>query len=141
MAASVSQDVQFKFGTFAVPGTPTDRSTYFSSVTFPRAADEVDVTAYGNDGNRSFLPGLKGAEFNSEGFYDATIGAHIDAIYDGQTVVDFEYGPLGDANGMPKYEGTMFCKAFEPGRAVGEANGFTATWRITGAVTLGTYSA
>lgn len=140
MAASVSQDVQFKFGTFAVPGTPTDRSTYFDDVSFPRSADEVDTTAYGNNGNRTFLPGLKGAEFNSSGNYDGTIGAHIDAIFDGQTVVNFEYGPISDTTGLPKYTGTMFCKEFTIGAPVGEKNRFSATWRITSTVTLGTYS-
>jgi hypothetical protein len=141
MAANVSQDVQFKFGTVGVPGTPTDRSTYFSSVNFPRSANEVDVTAYGNNGDMVFLPGLKGAEFTTEGFYDGTIGGHIDAIFDGQTTVDFEYGPISDANGMPKYEGTMFCRDFSVGDPVGGANKFRATFRINSAVTLGSYSA
>lgn len=140
MAASVSQDVQFKFGTSGSPSSPTDRSTYFTSVNFPRSADEVDVTAYGNNGNRVFLPGLKGAEFSAEGLYDGTIGAHIDAIFDGQTTVNFEYGPITDSTGSPKYTGTAFVKTWEIGAPVGEANKFSVTFRINSAVTLGTYA-
>lgn len=140
MAAHVSQDVQFKFGTFASAGTPTDRSTYFTSVNFPRAADEVDVTAYGNAGNKVFLPGLKGAEFTAEGNYDGTIGSHIDLIFDGQTTVNFEYGPISDTTGDPKYTGTMFVRDFNIGDPVGGANKFRVTFRVNSAVTLSTYS-
>lgn len=141
MSASVAKDVKFKIGTHAVPGTVTDRSTYFKSINFPRAAEEKDVTAFGNNGNKTFLPGLKDATFSAEGWYDATIGAHLDAVYDFQDIVDFEYGPINGANGAPKYEGVMFVTNWEIGDDVGEGIPFTVTFRISDAVALGTYSA
>lgn len=140
MAASVAQLVQFKFGTSGSPSSNTDRSTYFDSITFPRESEEVETTAFGNAGNRTFLPGLKGATIQASGNYDGTIGAHIDAIFDGQTVVTFEYGPINGSNGSPKYTGSMFVSNFEIGAAVGEKIPFSMTCRITTAVTLGTYS-
>lgn len=141
MAASVAKSVQFKFGTHGTPGTPTDRSTYFDDVKFPRESAEVETTAFGNSGNRTFLPGLKGATFTGSGFYDGTIGAHIDAIYDGLDIVNFEYGPVDGENGSPKYTGTMFVTNFEIGAAVGEKIPFSVTFRVTSTVTLGTYGA
>jgi len=140
MAASIARDVKFKIGTTGTPGTPTDRSTYFNSVNFPRSAEEVDVTAFGNNGNKTFLPGLKDATFTATGWYDATIGAHLDAIYDNQDVVNFEHGPIDGESGSPKYTGTMFVTNWEISDDVGEGIPFTATFRITDAVTLGSYA-
>jgi len=139
MAASVAQLTQFKFGTHAAVSTNTDRSTYFSDVKFPRQAGDVDVTTFGNSGNKTFLPGLKDATFTASGNYDGTIGGHIDAIYDGQDVVTFEYGPVSSVTGQPKYTGSMFCTHFEVGAKVGEHIPFSVTFRITGTVTLATY--
>ena len=140
MAASVAQLVQMKLGTQGVPGTATDRSTYFDSVTFPREADEVETTAFGNAGNKTFIAGLKGATFSGSGNYDATIGAHLDAVYDAQTVIVFEYGPVSSVTGQPKYTGSCIITSFEIGAAVGEKIPFSVSLRITGAVTLGTYA-
>ncbi len=139
MAASVAQLTHFGFGTHAAVSTNTDRSTYFSDVKFPRQAGDVDVTTFGNNGNKSFIPGLKEATFTANGNYDGTIGAHLDAIYDGQDTVTFEYGPVSTVTGQPKYTGSMIVTAFEIGAKVGDKIPFTVTFRITGAVTLATY--
>jgi hypothetical protein len=139
MSASVAQLTHFGFGTHASPSSNTDRSTYFHDLKFPRQAAEVDVTTFGNNGNKSFLPGLKEATFPASGNYDSTIGAHLDAIFDGQDTVTFEYGPISTATGMPKYTGSMICTKFEIGAAVGEKIPFTCEFRITGAVTLAAY--
>lgn len=140
MAASVVQDVQFKFGTNGAPSTPTDRSTYFDNVTFPRESEEVESTSFGNSGDRTFLAGLKGATFSASGFYDATIGAHVDAVYDARDEIAFEYGPIDGESGSPKYTGNCIITGWEIGGGVGEKNPLSITFRITGAVTLGTYS-
>lgn len=140
MAASVAALVQFKFGTYASPSSNTDRSTYFDDIKFPREADEVETTAFGNSGNKTFLPGLKGATFSASGNYDGTIGSHIDSVFDNRTTVTFEYGPVDGVSGSPKYTGSMIITNFEIGAKVGEKIPFSLTCRITGGVTLGTYS-
>ena len=139
MSASVAALVQFKLGTHASPSSVTDRSTFFDDVKFPREADEVETTAFGNAGNKTFLPGLKGATFQASGNYDATIGAHIDAVYDGRDIINFEYGPVDGAGGSPKYTGQVIITNFEIGAKVGEKIPFSLTCRITGGVTLASY--
>lgn len=136
MAATVAQDTYFAFGSNGSTATEVDRSEYFDEISMPREMDEVDTTAFGNSGNRSFLPGLKEATFTASGNWDTTIDAHLEGIFDNQDTVEFEYCPIANTSGNVKYTGSFFLTSYEAGSAsVGEKSRFSITARITTAVT------
>ena len=139
MAATIADDTYFAFGSNGTPTTEVDRSTSFNNLSMPREMAEVDVTAFGNSGNTTFIAGAKGGTISGDGFWDATINTHITGIFDGQDVVEWEYGPLGNTGGNPKFSGSAFVTSYEVTNPVNEANAFTITFRITTAVTTGTF--
>jgi hypothetical protein len=140
MAASVAQSTSFSFGSNGSVSTEVNRSTYFDNISMPRELEEVETTTFGNDGNRTFLPGLKGATFSGSGNWDATLDAHLAGIFNAGDVVEFEYGPTGNTNGMVKYTGSFFLTSYDINPSVGEKIPFSIAGRIAGAVTRGVFS-
>lgn len=140
MAAAVANSSYLAFGSNGSTDTEVDRSTYFENFNFPREMEEVETTTFGNSGNRTFIAGLKGATISGDGNWDATIDGHLAPIFDGQDEVEFEYGPAGNGSGAVKYSGSMFLTSYEISPAVGEKIPFSASFRISTAVTRGTFS-
>ena len=135
----VAKNTHFGLGTTGAPTTETDISTYIDNISFPRETEEVETTAFKNSGNRTFLPGLKGATISVSGNWEPTIDTHLEGILDGQDSVNFEFGPKGSTSGYPLYSGTCFVTNYTVDANVGEKNTFSLELRVDSAVTLGTF--
>lgn len=118
-------------------------STSAAKVTLTQNADEVDTTAFGGDGWRTSIGGLKSGSISIDWHQDYTAGA-LDATFNpllGGTV-SFEIRPASTASAgtsNPKYTGTMLVTEYSPvDSAVGDLATFSTTWPTVGAVTRGT---
>lgn len=132
---AVAKDTYIALGTNGAPGTPTNRLTKFDDLKMPRQLDAVEITTFGNNGNRTYDPGLKGATFSGSGIWDATIDAHLEAIYNAADVVAFEYCPIANTSGNVKYAGSCFVTKYEIGAKVGDKIPFSFEAQITSGIT------
>lgn len=133
--ASVAKLTYIAFGSNGSVSTKVDRSTNFDTIQMPREMEEVETTTFGNNGNRTYLPGLKGATFTASGNWDTTIDGHLHGIVDGQDVVDFSYCPVANSTGNVIYTGSFFITSYDINPSVGEKIQFSFTGRITSGVT------
>lgn len=131
MAFSHGSKAVAKFGTSAVPATPTDISAYLTSASAPRSADTHDVTTFG-DTSKDYIPGLLDGTISIEGKFDPTVDAHLAGILALQ--VAFEYHPQGVVTGTPKYTGNCICTSYEPDTPVDSEATFSAEFQVTGNV-------
>ena len=119
--------------------TLVDISTYLDSAKMNRNVAMLDVSTLG-DQNQDFIPGLKGGVFPLTGKFDATADALFDADLAKTTSRSFEYGPKGSTSGLVKYTGECWVEGYDVDTAVGSEGKFTASLRITGAVTRTTWA-
>lgn len=120
-------------------GTLTDLSVYIDSIDFPQEVDEVETTTFGSN-SKTYIVGLESSQINLGGPFDPTLDAHMTAVIDTHqtSTRSFEYGPQGDGTGR-KYTGECYITSYHPDSKVGDAARWTATLRVTGDVTRGTY--
>ena len=119
-------------------GTLTDISTYLTSAQLSRSAPEIDVTTF-QDTARSYIPDFDGAELSIEGNAHATVMAQLHAILGQSATVSFQYGPEGSATGKRKMTGEATLLDIQDSGQIGQANQFTARFRVVGGITFGTY--
>lgn len=121
-------------------GTLRDITNQVTQSSLNRNAQEIDVTAYA-DTSREYILDFPDAMFNFEGNAAATVMGYLHGILGQDATVSVEYGPEGSGTGKRKFtfEGRL-TQLNESGQAVGSQNKFTAAVRVTGAITLGTYS-
>src|SRR3990167_6917053 len=100
--------------------TLVDISTYLDSAKMNRNVAMLDVSTLG-DQNQDFIPGLKGGVFPLTGKFDET----ADALFDAD---------------LSKYTGECWVEGYDVDSAVGSEGKFTASLRITGAVTRTTWA-
>lgn len=120
-------------------------SSNLTSVSFARQNDTHDSTTYGQTGH-TFIAGLTNGTINLEGFWDDTASTGTATVLDsllalGATTVGFEYGPEGSGSGAVKYSGECILQSLDYSSPVADLVTFSATLQISGAVTVGTYSA
>lgn len=121
-------------------GTLTDISNQVRTSSLQNSAQEIDVTAY-QDTARQYISDFPDGTFNIEGNAAATVMAHLYGIHGQAATVSVEYGPEGGASGKRKYTFEAVQTSLnDSGAATGQANQFTASYRIAGAVTVGTYA-
>ncbi len=121
-------------------GTLTDISTHVKNVNFSRDAELLDVTAFqAAGGDKEFLVGFKDNKFDIEGNANATVATHLNGIAGQEATVSFQYGPEGTTSGNRKYTGEAVMVSYRETTPATGVNGFTASFQITGAVTVGTY--
>lgn len=106
-----------------------DISAYVDNVSMPRALDTAEVTALG-DTDKAYIGGLKGATITLSGPWDATLDGYVNTAMS-TTAVTWAYSP--DA-GTTTYSGSCFVTAYNPSSSVSDADRWTATLQITGAV-------
>jgi hypothetical protein len=118
-------------------------SPYVKTVDFNRSQDANDTTTKGAEG-KTYRPGLTDGEIKITGLWDdaATSGSRtvLAALLDAETTTTFEWGPEGSTTGMVKDSGAAVLSQYDESSPVDDMVAFTATLKISGAVTSGTYA-
>lgn len=120
-------------------GSLTDISSYVSDVSLARSVDTAETTTFGAS-DKTYIVGLRDANFSVSGKWDATVDAHLNGILGQSSTVSFEYGPEGSTAGNTKFTGEAILTGFDRSSTVSDAATFSANFQVTGAVTRGTYS-
>lgn len=118
-------------------------SPYIKSISFSRSQDANDTTTKGAEG-KTYRPGLTDGEIRITGLWDdtATVGSQtvLATLLDIEITVGFEYGPEGNTTGMVKYSGECVVTQYDEESPVDDLVAFSATIKISGTVTIGTFS-
>lgn len=123
--------------------TPRNLTTYIETVEFPWDQDEAKTTTKGQRAD-TYVQGHTRAEFTINGLWDDTATSGPDVVLAGLIgdtgTCAFEYGPAGNGAGKVKYSGECFIKSYRQSSPLADVVKFTATFRVTGPVTRGTFS-
>lgn len=118
-------------------------TTYLTDVTLSYEQDEAQTTTKGQTWE-SYLQGHARATLELTGRYDSTVTTGPDVVLSGLVAdtgtCSFEFGPEGGTVGKVKYSGECFLTGYEIGSPLADIVGFTASLRVTGAVTRGTFA-
>lgn len=120
-------------------GSLTDISSYVSDVSLARSVDTAETTTFGAS-DKTYIVGLRDANFSVSGKWDATLDALLNGILGQSATVSFEYGPEGSSNGNTKLTGEAILTGFDRSSTVSDAATFSANFQVSGAVTRTTYS-
>lgn len=134
---SVAKLTVFKLGSAAAPSTLIDLSSTLEEVKAGFDVNVMDTTTFGGN-DKSFEGGLRETSVSLSGLWNPGVDGQMFALA-GAPFVNFEYGPLGNAVGNPKYTGSAVLSKYEPPAKVGEVIKFSAELKTTGPVTRGTY--
>lgn len=142
MAFQHGKDAAFKLDDSG--GTLRTLTSYVDNVTgLPGGRELSDVTAFGDAGTKS-IPGLQNVTFTVSGHFDptATTGpnAVINSLRTATATASFEYGPEGASNGDTKFSGECWLEEYTVDSTVREKVSFSATFRVDGTVSSGTFS-
>lgn len=131
MARSHGKEQYLKLGTTVVSGAMNQVDVNLSN-------GASDSTGFGVD-DEEVIAGLNGGTISASGFYETTDATAINGMQG--TIVAFEYGPEGSANGKPKASGNCLVTEVRTGGGLRDTLGRGISATITGAVTWGTFSA
>lgn len=112
-------------------------SSGFSEATLSRSLDTAEITTFG-DNDRTYLPGLRGAELSFSGNFSSTHAEVLDGIFGRNSTasMSFEYSPDGStATGRHLLKGEAFLTSLEYGASVDDKVTMSGTLQVTGAVT------
>lgn len=113
------------------------------SITLDRDVDMADSSTIGNE-SKTWIPGLDGAEISLAGKFDSIASTGPDVVLSGdfaaKVKVGFEYGPEGNGSGAVKYSGECFVSKYQVSTPLEGIVKFSATCKIDGAVTRGTFT-
>lgn len=119
-------------------------SPYLNSVDFNQSNDTHDNSTFGVTGH-TYQVGLTDGTITLKGFWDKTASTGSNTVLQsllgvGTTAtVGFEYGPEGNATGKLKKSGEAVLESYQESAPVADLVTFTATLKISGAVTQGTF--
>lgn len=118
-------------------------TTYVTDWTLSWEQDEAQTTTKGQTAE-TYLQGHTRATLELTGRYDSTVTTGPDVVLFsllGDTGTDtFEAGPEGGTTGKVKYTGECFLTGYEIGSPLAGIVGFTASFRVTGVITRGTFA-
>lgn len=118
-------------------------SPYLNNVEFAQENELADITTAGAEG-RTFRQGLTNGTINLTGLWDDTASTGSQTVLASlvglEVTTGFEWGPEGNAMGAVKYSGECVLESYTESSPVGDMVAFTATLRISGSVTVGTFS-
>lgn len=138
----MSNAVHGRLGDFRIDdsgGTLRDISNHVNSVNLNRDAPEIDVTTF-QDTARTYIADFDGATLTIEGNANATVMNYLNGILGLTTTSTFNWGPEGTGTGKRKMTGECVCTNLTDGAVPqGRQNNFTATFRVSGAITFTTY--
>lgn len=125
-------------------GTLRDISAHVTGVSgLPGSRALDDVTAAGDGGDKS-IPGLFSGQFTVSGWWDdtASTGSHtvLNGLRTTTATSSFEYGPEGSASGDIKLSGECWLESLTYDAEVRGAVPFSATFKVDGTLTTGTFS-
>ena len=113
------------------------------AIDLDRDIDMADTTTIGSE-SKTWLPGLDGAEITLGGKWDSLTVTGPDVVLSGafaaKVKVGFEYGPEGNATGAIKYSGECYVSKYKVSTPLEGIVKFSATCKIDGAVTRGTFA-
>lgn len=147
--AQVSFNGDFQMGTSGAPTVLTDYTSSVKSVKFTRNGETLDVTTFGNSAKK-WIKGLTDASLDVEFFAStAMITALQNLLTYASGGVSWQYGPEGTTTGQYKITQTgtlntstgvgLICESVDSPVTVGEVQMCSATFKISGAITFGTY--
>lgn len=124
-------------------GTLRTISTYVDNVAgLPGGRALSDVTGFGDAGEKS-IPGLQNCTFTISGSWDSTVttGPHavLNSLRTATATASFEYGPEGSTGGDIKLSGECWLENYTVDASVTEKVSFSASLKVDGTVTSGTY--
>ena len=124
-------------------GAERDLSAYLTEVAgLPGRRVLDDITSLADTGRR-YMAGPDVATFTLAGMFDDTATTGPDAVLgplrSHSSSVAFSYGPGGGATGDIKYSGSCWVESYEILSSVGSRVQFSASLKVDGAVTRGTY--
>jgi len=108
----------------------TALTSYTASVSFTKNGETIDVTAAGDD-DRAFIAGLRNAQIQFNGHFDAVADAAWEAMFDLASVA-WSWSPDG---GTTTYSGNGFATTYNVNAPVGGKVSISGTIQATGAVT------
>lgn len=118
-------------------------STWCDSIDLDRSTDMADATTIGSE-DKEFLAGLSGGSLSLSGKWDSLVMTGPDvvlsALFAAKTLTQFEYGPEGGTAGSVKYSGDCYVEKYVVSSPLEGIVKFSATIRVTGAVTRGAYA-
>lgn len=120
-------------------GTLRDISAYTNKVSLSRESPEIDVTTF-QDTARTYILDFDGATLSVEGNSSATVMGYLHGVLGQAATLTFNYGPEGTASGKRKMTGEcVMTSLVEDGAATGKQNTWSASFRVSGAITFTTY--
>lgn len=126
-------------GTAATPATAVRIDDKLMSIAaFDESIDQTDVTTFGQDWKLSRGTLRDGGTVSVEGPYVAALWTHLSALR-GVASVRVEYGPVGNGVGAPKLSADCFLTSISITTAVGDVVKISAEFKVSGAVTTGTF--
>ena len=121
-------------------GTLRDISRSVKTVNFSRDAELLDATTFqAPGGDKEFIVGFKDNKFDIEGNADAVVAGYLNGISGQEATVSFQYGPEGIAAANRRYTGECVMVSYRESTTATGLNTFTASFQITGQVTVGVY--
>lgn len=142
MAASHGKDSYFAVEDSAAT-TLRNITPYVNSIGFAQENELADTTTMGAEG-RTFRQGLTNGTINLAGLWDdtASVGSQtvLQSLVGIEVTTGFEYGPEGNATGAVKLSGECVLESYTEAAPIGDMVAFTATLRISGSVTVGTFA-
>ena len=118
-------------------------SPYVTSVEFTQSNDTHDDTTYGQEGH-TFRNGLTDGTITVNGLWDDTASTGSYTVFQSligiETTVGFEWGPEGNGSGAVKRSGECVVESYSESAPVADLVSFTASLKISGSVTVGTFS-
>lgn len=119
-----------------------DFSANCNSITFERDNDTHDTTTFGATAH-TYIAGLVDGKATIAGFWDKTVTVGSQKVFTSLVGLTaggaFVYGPEGSTTGNVKYSGTAILESYTESAPVADVITFTASLKISGAVTVGTY--
>lgn len=120
-----------------------DISPYVNSVTFKQSNDVEDITTFGSSAHK-YAAALADGEMTIAGLWDktATVGSYtvIQPLVGDSDGAAFVWCPEGATSGNVQYSGTIILQDYTESAPVADLVSFTATFKISGTVTVGTVS-
>lgn len=113
--------------------TLRDLSAYLTSDGLAEPIEALEATHFG-DTAKKYTPGLADATVSLEGDFDSTADGYLDGI---KRVADvaWEYYPVGEGTGLPKYAGVGMLTSKEITTTPGELAKFSAEFQVSGGAT------
>ncbi len=130
-------------GIDGVAGSQIIVNPYVDNVSWPASVQTLDVSAFGTTA-KAFIPGLTdGDQITMSGPLDVVMGTILSTVKAaqaaGSSTSTLRYGPGGSVAGQINQSAECWLAGFSFSSGVGGRAEYSATWQITGAVTVTTW--